>query len=75
VNLPGVFFACVFAVFLLHCVGDADRAYERGSTVIIAHPGFNGAGLSPRVLDDERNLLFLPLMNVDESGDLDGALA
>ena len=68
--------ACVFVAALsLHCGGSADRALSRGSTVIIAHPGFNGRGLHPRLSDDERNLIFLPLMNVNESGGLDGALA
>ena len=69
--------ACAFAAALfLHCGGDdADRALDRSSTVIIAHHGFNGVGLTPAVSDDERNLLFLPLMNVNGLGGLDGALA
>ena len=69
-------FACmVVAAVSLGCGGNADRAVSRGSTVIIAHQGFNGRGLHPRLSDDERNLIFLPLMNVNQSGGLDGALA
>lgn len=55
--------------------GNADRALSRATTVAIAHPGLKGRGFSPNYFEGERELLFLPLMRINESGELEGALA
>ena len=73
-RLRAVFFACVFAALSLNCGDTPDRALTRGSTIIIAHPGFQGRGLNPSA-DYTRDLVFLPLMRLDSNGELEGALA
>ncbi len=66
---------CLIALAGIHCGGGKDRAYSRGSTVIVAHPGLDGAGFSPAVTDQDRYLMFLPMLTFNEQGELEGWLA
>ena len=68
---------CVSLIALagIHCGGGEDRAYSRGSTVIVAHPGLDGGGFNPDVTGPERYLVFIPLFTFNEQGELEGWLA
>ena len=66
--------ACLLAFPALGCGGGDDRAYSRGSTVIISYCCGNEA-LNPSHDMGALNLVFLPLATRDPQGQLVGRLA
>ena len=64
---------CFIALSGIHCGGGEDRAYSRGSTVTVLHPG------DERIFTPLRwpaqFLMFLPLVTYDENRELEGRLA
>jgi len=62
---------CLLAFSSVQCSRDNDRAYSRGSTVIVAYAD-EAFGLDSNAA---RFLLFLPLVTLDEHGKLVGRLA
>ena len=71
-----LFLACICLIALagIHCGEGKDRAYSRGSTVIVAHPELDKGGLNPNG-DTERYLVFLPLLKFNVHGEWEGGLA
>ena len=63
---------CLIALAGIHCGEGKDRAYSRGSTVIIAVSDITT--LLPDKTDADF-LVFLPLATLDENGQLEGRLA
>ena len=61
---------CLIALAAMHCGGGEDRAYSRGSTVIVAHPEND-----PLIDQPAEFLVFLPLVKFNEHGELEGRLA
>ena len=61
--------AYMLALVALGCGGGEDRAYSRGSTVVVAYP-------YETVVDETAEyLVFLTLVSYDENGELEGRLA
>ena len=64
------------AAVAVGCGGGNDRGYSRGSTVIVGVPGSDAQVRNPTPHSDHPFwLVFLPLMAVNETGELEGRLA
>ncbi len=65
---------CLIALAGIHCGEGEDRAYDRGSTITVLHPGDERI-LSPYWEMSPKFLVFLPLVTFDENGETVGQLA
>ena len=66
---------CLIALEGLHCGGGEDRAYSRGSTVVVSHRISDEAALRPGSDSWAKFLVFLSLLWWSEEGELEGRLA
>lgn len=66
---------CLLAFLSIQCSRDDDRAYSRGSTVIVAYSESTKRWLLDAFDEEARFLIFLPLVAYDENGELEGRLA